>query len=65
MTNHSVIFGALLLSWTTAATQPLPWTPRSSGTNLKLRSIAANSLSIWVAVGDAGAVLRTTDGGNT
>ncbi len=56
---------ATLFYYTSVSAQSLSWTVRNSGTIKKLRSVAPSTPAVWVAVGDGGTVLRSTDGGRS
>ncbi len=52
--DHGTIF---------SSTDEVNWTPRSSGTDSRIRGVACNG-SVFVAVGDGGIVLSSEDGAN-
>jgi len=55
-------FGAALAG---ASVDSLSWTGRSSGVATNLHAVAYSTPLIWVAVGEAGTIIRSTDGGDT
>jgi photosystem II stability/assembly factor-like uncharacterized protein len=62
--DYGVIFMADNMQATPLATaQPAGWSIQSSPTANNLYGVASSRASIWVAVGDAGTILRSSDGG--
>lgn len=53
----------LLLSLTFSAAHAQWWTPQASGTNQSLNDVSCLTSADVVVVGDAGTILKTTDGG--
>ena len=64
MKRHWVVCLGLLLSSHTAAANP-SWTIQPSTTLANLYGVAHGDPGVWVAVGDAGLILRSTDDGAT
>jgi len=55
----------LLLSLTFSAAHAQWWTPQASGTNQSLNDVSCLTPADVVVVGDAGTILKTTDGGTS
>jgi len=64
--NKKIIILMFLIAITfTANSQSTGWSIQSSPTTQNLRSIAFSSVNTCIAVGDAGTILRSSDGGIT
>ena len=54
----------LIISIRTLYAQSAGWSVQSSHTTVNLHGIASSDFNTWIAVGEAGTILRSSDGGN-
>lgn len=65
MNKIIIFFITILILQAAADAQPSGWTIQSSPATQNLYGVASSNADVWVAVGDAGTILRSSDGGIT